>query len=238
MIDAKTILAIIPARGGSKGIKGKNLLKVHGKPLLAWSIEQAKASLYIDRLVLSSEDEEIIKVAKSYGCEVPFVRPRELATDVSPTIDTIHHAMSHLDKAYDYLVLLQATSPLRTSGDIDRCISICHKGGVSSCVSFTEVEQSPFWMYRMHDDSRMIPILGKEDQSARRQDNPKCYIKNGAVYVARWESLLDSDSFVTNDTLPYIMPHERSLDIDTPLDLLILEAYLNRKNNSKDFIKV
>ena len=233
MIDEKTVLAIIPARGGSKGIKGKNMVKVCGKPLLTWSIEQAKASLYIDRLILSSEDEEIIKAARAYGCEVPFIRPKELATDISPTIDCIHHAMENLDRIYDYLVLLQVTSPLRTPEDIDNCISICHAEGVPSCISFTEVDKSPFWMYKMLNNSRMVPLMDPDDRPSRRQDAPKYYVKNGAVYVAKWNWLRENDTFMTDEVFPYIMPKERSLDIDSPVDLVILDAIMDKKRRAK-----
>ena len=235
MIDGKTVLAVIPARGGSKGIKGKNMVEVCGRPLLAWTIEQAKASNYVDRVILSSEDEEIIKTAREYDCEVPFIRPIELATDTSPTIDCIHHAMDNLGKKYDYLVLLQVTSPLRTPQDIDNCISICHVQGVPSCISFTEADSSPYWMYEMLNSSRLVPIIKTKDRPSRRQDAPKCYVKNGAVYVAKWGWLRKSDTFETDEIYPYIMPKERSLDIDSPFDIVILDAMM--KKNRRETIE-
>ena len=125
MLNGKTILAIIPARGGSKGIPRKNIKPLAGKPLIAWTIEEAKKSKYIDRLILSSEDEEIIRIAKKWGCEVPFVRPKEFAEDETSGIEPILHAIETLSEKYDYVCLLQPTSPLRTVNDIDGCIKKC-----------------------------------------------------------------------------------------------------------------
>jgi len=127
MINNKTILTIIPARGGSKGVKRKNVRNLAGKPLIAWTIEAAKNSKYLDRVVLSSEDKEIIKIAKEYGCEVPFVRSKELAKDDTPGIDVVLHALNMIRERYNYVVLLQPTSPLRTECHIDECIELCVK---------------------------------------------------------------------------------------------------------------
>lgn len=141
------ILAIIPARGGSKGVPRKNIRELAGKPLIAWTIEEAKKSKYIDRLILSTEDDEIIEVAKQYGCEVPFKRPIELAQDDTPGIDPVLHAIEQCP-GYDYVVLLQPTSPLRTVDDIDGCIEqLLSSDGTNFCVSVTEPEKSPYWMY-------------------------------------------------------------------------------------------
>lgn len=230
MIDGSTVLAIIPARGGSKGVIHKNLREVGGKPLLVWTIEQAKASKYIDRLILSSDDKAIIATARAHDCEVPFVRPAELATDTSPTIDCIHHAMASIDTSYDYVVLLQVTSPLRNTKDIDVCIELCHYKGAPACISFTEVDKSPYWMYKMTRNRRMVPLLDTKERPTRRQDSPQFYVKNGAVYVAKWDWLLTQDTFMTDDTLAYIMPNERSLDVDSSLDLIVLDAIMSNKN--------
>ena len=228
MIDGKSVLAIIPARGGSKRIKCKNLVEVRGKPLLAWTIDQAKGSQYIDRVILSSEDEEIITAARAYGCEVPFIRPVELATDASPMIDCIHHAMDNVKETYAYVVLLQVTSPLRRTEDIDACIEICHRKKVPTCVSLTESDKSPFWMYKIVDQRRAVPLLDTQECPTRREDSPKFYMKNGAVYVARWDWLRQNDSFMAKDTFPYVMPKERSLDIDSPIDLVILNVVMKQ----------
>ena len=167
MISGKSILAIIPARGGSKGIPRKNIKLLAGKPLIAWTIDEAKKSIYIDRLILSSEDEEIIRIAKEWGCEAPFIRPAELAEDNTPGIDVVIHAIDALKEKYDYLVLLQPTSPLRKVEDIDRCIETCIDRNVPACISVSETMNHPYWMkvmIRMHIEywrKRLLMALWK-----------------------------------------------------------------------------
>lgn len=228
MIADKSILAIVPARGGSKGVKRKNIRDAAGKPLIAWTIEEAKRSKYIDRLILSSEDEEIIAVAKAYGCEVPFVRPSELSKDETPGIDPVIHAVGALAESYDYIVLLQPTSPLRKAEDIDGCIEKCVLGGFRSAVSVTEPDKSPYWMYLLDEKGLMTPVV-RTDTFNRRQDLPKAYALNGAVYVIERELLLDKKAFLTEGTVAYRMPKERSLDIDTELDLAIAGFVLSKQ---------
>lgn len=221
------ILAIIPARGGSKGVPRKNIRDLAGKPLIAWTIEEAKKSRYIDKLILSSEDDEIIEVAKQYGCEVPFKRPLELAQDDTPGIEPVLHAIEQCP-GYDYVVLLQPTSPLRTVEDIDGCIEKLLNNNADFCVSVTEPEKSPYWMYTLEED-RMVPLLPQDELVARRQDLPKVYALNGAVYVAKTRCLIIEKSFLVKDTLAYIMKSERSLDIDNELDFIICDKMLTDK---------
>lgn len=226
MIDGKTVLALIPARGGSKGVPRKNIRDVAGKPLIAWSIEAAKSSRYIDRLILSSDDPEIIAVAEALGCEVPFIRPRELAADATPGIDPVLHALKTLPEKYDYVVMLQPTSPLRSVDDIDGCIEQC-RNGARACVSVTEPEKSPYWMYFMDSAGKMRPVLPPPDKAVRRQDLPQVYALNGAVYVAETDWLKNTRKFVTSETTGYLMPQERSLDIDTEHDLKLVSYLLS-----------
>ena len=225
MIDGKTILAVIPARGGSKGIPRKNILDVAGKPLIAWTIEA-----YIDRLILSSDDPEIIGIAKSQSCEVPFTRPSELAQDDTPGVEPVLHAIKSLP-GYDYVVLLQPTSPLRTSTDIDNSLEECLKRKSSACVSVVESEQNPYWMFLIDESQYLKPLLSNEIFS-RRQDLPKVYIPNGAIYIANCDWLLKSQSFIGKETIPFIMPQERSLDIDSHKDIDSLTARLNSSGTS------
>jgi len=227
MIKDKTVLAIIPARGGSKGVPLKNIRDVGGKPLIAWTIMEGKKSKYIDRLILSSEDERIINVAKKLGCEVPFTRPSSLAQDETPSIDVIVHAVQTIPEKYDYIVLLQPTSPLRKVTDIDNCIEQCLQKNAKACVSVTEPEKSPFWMYKINENGYMIPLVNLNKRTTRRQDLPTVYALNGAVYVAQWEWLLEARSFLTSDTIPYFMPRDRSFDIDSEIDLIICDFLLN-----------
>ncbi|ATW25676.1 cytidylyltransferase domain-containing protein [Candidatus Formimonas warabiya] len=223
MINNQKILGLIPARGGSKGVPRKNIRHVAGKPLIAWTIEEAKKSKYIDRLILSSEDEEIIKVAKTLGCEVPFVRPAELARDETPGIDPVLHALKFLP-GYDYIVLLQPTSPLRSVLDIDGCLENCVFHNANACVSVSEVEKSPYWMYEIDANCCLKPIIKMEKPFTRRQDLPRVFALNGAVYVARIEWLLGKKSFLSEETTAFIMPRERSFDIDTKFDLRLVES--------------
>lgn len=224
MIDHKKILAIIPARGGSKGVPRKNILLVKDMPLIAWTIKEAKKSKYIDRLILSSEDEEIMNVAKKWGCEVPFTRPQHLATDETSGMAVILHALENVSDDYDLIVLLQPTSPLRTSTDIDDCIQACHTRNAPACVTVTEVDKHPLWMYYLNDDDIMTPVLDNQDIPKRRQDLPPTFVLNGAVYVGQRKFLLDHESFIHPKTIGHIMPKERSLDIDTEFDFKILRT--------------
>ena len=182
MIGDKKVLAIIPARGGSKGVPRKNIRDVAGKPLIAWTIEEAKKSKYIDRLILSSEDEEIIDIARKWGCDVPFVRPAELAQDDTPGIAPVLHAIDILPR-YEIVMLLQTTSPLRSVADIDGCLECLIANKASVCVSVTEAEQSPYWMYTLGNGGEMQPLIPAETTFTRRQDLPKIYALNGAVYA-------------------------------------------------------
>ncbi|MBP0726728.1 acylneuraminate cytidylyltransferase family protein [Bacillus sp. RG28] len=229
MLHNKKILAIIPARGGSKGVKRKNVRLLGGKPLIAWTIEEALKSEYIDRLVLSSDDEEIIQCALNYGCEVPFVRPIELAKDTTPGIDVVLHALNSI-KEYDYVVLLQPTSPFRSVDDIDNCIYDCIKNEVDALVSVVEVDKPPHWMYRLDGQSKLHPLLEENNNYSRRQDIPTTYSLNGAVYVANVNWLVLNKSFLGEETKGYVMPKERSVDIDSEFDFLYCETFLKTIN--------
>ncbi|BCJ87884.1 acylneuraminate cytidylyltransferase family protein [Effusibacillus dendaii] len=229
MIAGKTVLAMIPARGGSKAVPHKNIRDVGGKPLIAWTIEEAKKSKYIDRLILSSDDNEIIRVANQWGCEVPFVRPSELAQDTTPGIDPVLHAMETLPEKYDYVVLLQPTSPLRTVDDIDSCIERCLEKQANACVTVTCPDKSPYWMYELDRQERLVPILDKGSAISRRQDLPSVYVLNGAVYVANCEWLLKNRTFLSGETVACLMPKERSWDIDSETDLQMVGWMISRQ---------
>ncbi|WP_339215287.1 acylneuraminate cytidylyltransferase family protein [Solibacillus sp. FSL W8-0372] len=218
------ILAIIPARGGSKGVPRKNIRDLAGKPLIAWTINEAKKSRYIDKLILSSEDDEIIEVAKQYGCEVPFKRPLELSQDDTPGIAPVLHAIEQCP-GYDYVVLLQPTSPLRTVEDIDGSIEKLLMNDADFCVSVTEPDKSPYWMYNLNE-GKMSPLIPQGELVTRRQDLPKAYALNGAVYVGKVEEVQRFGSFIVEGTIGYIMGNEKSVDVDTEIDLLVCELYL------------
>jgi CMP-N,N'-diacetyllegionaminic acid synthase len=232
MIDGKRVLAIIPARGGSKGVARKNIRTVAGKPLIAWTIAVAQKSKYIDRLILSSEDAEIIQVAKDLGCEAPFVRPAALAQDETPGIDPVLHALEQLP-GFDLVVLLQATSPLRNTQDIDACLEHCLKNKANVCVTLTQAEPSPYLMYTVTAEHRLQPVLPSAGSFARRQDLPPVSVLNGAIYVADCSWLKVNKKFITPETLGYLMPRQRSLDIDTETDLLLAGLILEQTKETK-----
>lgn len=223
MIEDKKLLAIIPARGGSKGIPKKNIKILAGKPLIAWTIEEAKKSQYIDRLILSSDDTEIIHTAKQYDCDVPYIRPSELAQDDTPGIDPVLHALNTLPEKYAYVVVLQPTSPLRTVEDIDGCIEYCINKNANACVSVSEPAKSPYWSFSISDSGTLVPLIDTGGIIPCRQDLPKVYALNGAVYVARVSWLKDNKTFITRETIGYVMNKERSFDIDDEVDFRIVE---------------
>jgi CMP-N,N'-diacetyllegionaminic acid synthase len=223
MIEGQKILGIIPARGGSKTIPRKNVKVLAGKPLIAWTIEAARKSQYLDRLILSSEDAEIIEVAREWGCEVPLLRPVELAQDDTPGIEPVIHAINTIGEKFDYIVLLQPTSPLRTVKDIDDCIRYCIQEDAQVCVSVCAVDKNPYWMHTLDESQRLCPLMPEGRSIERRQDLPPVYAENGAIYVAKTEFILKKKNFVTEETLSFIMPAERSLDIDNEMDFLYCE---------------
>ena len=225
-------LAIIPARGGSKGVPRKNIRFLAGKPLIAWTMEEAKRSRYLDRCIVSTEDEEIKKVAEEYGGEVPFLRPPELAQDGTASIDVVLDVLHRLP-GYDFVVLLQPTSPLRTAEDIDGAIAFCLDHGAESCVSVAEAEHSPYWMYTLDAGGRMqhLPGMAKED-GYQRQRLPKVYRLNGAVYVKQVDALRERQAFIDGNTIGYAMSQNRSYDIDTMEDFEIAEMVMRRQGRA------
>ncbi|MBU1545522.1 MAG: acylneuraminate cytidylyltransferase family protein [Proteobacteria bacterium] len=231
MINGHTVLALITARGGSKGLPRKNIRDLGGKPLLAWTAEAAKRSRYIDQVVLSSDDQEIIKIGLQYGCECPFIRPAELASDEASTMDAVHHALAAVGNNYEYIVLLQPTSPFRSEEDIDNCLELCLSLNAPACVSVTECEKNPYWMYSVTEHSRMEPLIPVTNRPQRRQELPKAFVLNGAIYVAQSEWLSKQDSFVQNETVACVMPQERSLDIDTLQDFQRAQFLLEKENH-------
>lgn len=226
VIQGGRVLAVIPARGGSKGVPRKNVREAGGRPLIGWTIEAARGAQSLDRVILSSDDAEIIEVAGRLGLEAPYVRPAELAGDKTPTIDVLLDALARLP-GHDWVVLLQPTSPLRTAADIEGAIARCVETGAPACVSVTPAQESPYWMYTVAEAGRMQPLL-PQAAATRRQDLPPVYSLNGAVYVARAGFLQERRSFLQPETVAYVMPVERSLDIDTEADLLQLQTILGK----------
>lgn len=229
MYEGRRILAVVPARGGSKGLPGKNLRPLGERPLIAWSIEAGLQSRYVDRLIVSTDSSEIAQAARAAGAEVPFMRPAELASDSAKSIDAILHAIDWHERAellFDLVLVLQPTSPLRTSEDIDRAIELLFARQALAAVSVCETEHHPWWSNTLPADGNMASFLRPEALNTNRQELPPCYRLNGAIYLADTHFLKSSRSFYGPETFACVMPAERSVDIDNLLDFHLAEAIL------------
>jgi len=225
MMMDKKILCIIPARGGSKGILKKNIRNLGNKPLIQWTIDEAKKSKYIDKIIVSTEDEEIEAVCTKLETEV-IKRPMRLATDDSPTIDSIFYTLDILEENEkynpDYILLLQCTSPFRTVSHIDKAIcSLLNKDNNSnSLVSVTKEEHPPWWLKSINEDGILSDFISYDKkQYSRRQSFPPVYRLNGAIYICEVNKLRKYQSFQTDKTLAFVMDTNSSIDIDTEEDL-------------------
>ncbi len=217
------VLAVIPARGGSKSIPHKNIVSVGGKPLIAWTIEEAQRSKHIDRLIVSTDSDQIAEIAVEYGAEVPFKRPAELAADDTPGIEPIIHAVRWLEENQEYkpdcVMCLTPTSPLRSSADIDIVVELMDQKGTDAVVSVVLAKHHPYWMKSISSTGFMLDFLAQEDFIPRRQELPPVYALNGSIYLARREILLEKRTWYTSKTYAYVMPEDRSIDIDSQWDL-------------------
>lgn len=230
MYKDRSIMAVIPARGGSKGIPHKNIVELCGKPLIAYSIDAALSSKYIDYVMVSTDDPEIATVAKEYGADIPFMRPKELATDTSKTIDAVLHSiitLKEMGRYYSDLILLQPTEPLRTHEDIDRAIEVYYRNACSPLVSVNEVDDHPILIRTIKDD-RLSPLLNTLS-TCRRQDMPDYYRVNGCIYINAIDDIDENTSFNDNP-VPYVMERSHSVDIDELSDLAMANYYLNRRS--------
>lgn len=215
MINGKSVLGLITARGGSKGIPRKNVKDLAGKPLIQWTIEPAQESKFIDRLIVSSDSAEILMLSNNLGCET-LPRPEHLARDETSSIDTILHAVDQVSPSYDYLILLQPTSPFRTTSDID---GILQKAVGSDCnvmVSVCRLKTHPMFIYEIIEGK--LRSFQPQRTQLRRQDTPPVYAHNGALYVAKIPVLISEKTFNLPDTEPYITEGRINLDIDTTDD--------------------
>ena len=230
------IIAIIPARGGSKSVPRKNIRLLNRKPLIYYTIKEGQRSRYIHRLFVSTEDGEIAEIAKGCGAEV-VPRPVELAQDDTPSLPVCQQVIEHLEEARtfypDVIVILQPTSALRTVEDIDDAIEKFLKIDCDSVVSVCEVEHPPEWMYTLEGDKLKLLIKGGS-RVTRRQDTTKTYRLNGAVYVTSRDIMMKQNRIMGDDTRAYIMPPERSIDIDTELDFKLAEVLMKENKRDKD----
>jgi CMP-N-acetylneuraminic acid synthetase len=230
----RNMLAIIPARGGSKGLPKKNIRVLHGKPLIVHTIQAALQSRFISRTLVSTDDPDIVGVSKKSGAEV-MMRPSELATDTASTIDVVLYCLSLLEEQGwqpDCVILLQPTSPLRTVHDIDDSIALLGEEKVDSVISVQENEHPPYWSCII-EDHFLKPAFGDQYFRLRRQEIPTTYAPNGAIYIATPEYLKQHRIFYGERTLPFVMPRERSVDIDTEMDFLLAEAIMNKRHGKR-----
>ena len=227
------VAAVIPARGGSKSIPGKNTVQMAGKPLIAWTIETSQKTAIVDRTIVSTDSLEIADISKKYGAEVPFMRPPELAQDDTPGVQPFIHAVKwledHENYLPDYALYLQPTSPLRNVSDIEAAVKLAISKNADAVVSVTTPEHHPYWMKKVDQDGRMEDFIPTEKPYIRRQDLPKAFALNGAIYLVRRDVLLARGSWYTESTYAFIMPPERSIDIDSPWHLSLAEFLLKEK---------
>ena len=227
------ILAIIPARGGSKGIKDKNIIDLNGKPLIYYTINQALKSKLIADVIVSTDSKKIAEISKKLGAKVPFLRPSILASDTAKTIDTVTYTieqMKKLGKEYDYVVRLQPTQPLRRTYHIDEAIELIIKNRGESLVSVSKVKEHPILMRTIEKNGYMKKLLDM-NSSIRRQNFPDFYKVNGAIYINKIDENLTNDTSLNDNKLAYIMNEKYDLDIDEPNDLYLAEIMLNNIEN-------
>lgn len=235
MINQKRILAIIPARGGSKGLPGKNSRPLQGMPLVAWPIKAALNSRYVDRVIVTTDDTQIATIAKEYGADVPFMRPAHLAQDSSPSSDAIIHALDFCtseEGEYDYIVVLEPTSPLTESTDIDAALEQLMASRATAIVGASKVGSThPVYCATIGADQFLKPYHRDNfAKPVRRQDLDDLYFFEGSLYISEVKQYRDMMTFYHESTLPYIVPAWKSLEIDTLLDFLMVEAVVKHKD--------
>ena len=232
MYKGKKIAALIPARGGSKGLPGKNIRPLLGKPLICWTIEQALSSKYLDRVIVSTDDKAIAGISKRAGAEVPFMRPRRLASDKAKSIDAIIHAVEFLrgnGSEFDYLMLLEPASPLREVSDIDNAVKLLidNKVKASSIVSVSKVEAAhPAFDVMINKKGFIIPYGSGGMKAKRRQDITELYFFEGTIYMSEIKELFRRKGFYHNRTIAYVVPKWKAPEIDDISDLIYAEAIL------------
>ncbi len=227
------VVGLITARGGSKGIPRKNIKRLAGKPLIAWTIEAAQQSRHLRHLILSTDDDEIAQTARQWGADVPFIRPDELARDDSSHISVVRHAADWLERhegrSPEFLMILQPPTPLRTAADIDGAIELANEKGADAVVSVVEAKHHPYLTRRMTETGSLVEFVPCDIDYPRRQDLPPAYALNGAIYLIRCNRLPQLTTLVPQGSLGFVMPTDRSLDIDTLWDFHLAELILQHQ---------
>ena len=228
MFRNKTFLSIIPARGGSKRLPRKNVLDLCGKPLITWTIEAGLSSKYIDEVVVSSDDSEILGIASNLKVR-SIERPPQLASDTSSTFDAVKHTIDNIE-SYDYIVLLQPTSPLRNEVHIDKAIELLVSKDADAVISVCEMNHNPSWSNTLDESLSMKGFINKNSLNQRSQDMKKYYKLNGAIYICKTKKLLEEKSFFLKDNIfAFIMSSKSSVDIDKKEDFEFANLYLSKK---------
>lgn len=227
----KSYIGIIPARGGSKRLKGKNILPLGGRPLISWSIEAGLSSGYIDELIVTTDCSEIAEISRRYGADIPFIRPADLATDEASSYDVIRHVIEFYkedrNREFDFLVLLQPTSPFRDSDDIVKAITFLEEQNADAVISVCRASHSPLWTNTLGEDLSMNNFLDGKLKNKRSQELEEYYRLNGAIYICKIESFLNEGSlFLSDNIYAYIMDEIKSVDIDTELDFKFAQFLL------------
>lgn len=240
MIDGKAVLAIVPARGGSKGLPGKNIINLMGKPMLGWPIEAARNSQYIDKIIVSTDDQKIADVAAEQGAEVPFIRPADLATDDATTISVIEHALEYLKTRgdeFDYVVLLEPTSPLTETSDINFALEKLLKNQdiADSIVGVSKIESThPAFDVYVDEYEKIQPYIGSGFSSTlRRQELSDLYYCEGSLYISTIQSLLKQKGFYHERALAYKVPRWKAFEVDDLVDFYCVEAIMKNLNHIK-----
>jgi len=234
MIGGRSAIAVIPARAGSKGLQGKNMLRLCGKPLLAWSIQSALKSRYVDEVMVSTDSDDVARVATEFGARVPFRRPAELAGDNSTTLSAVEHALDfyrdRLQRQFDILILLEPTSPLREDADIDTMLERLREAWerFDAIVSIGEVREHPSIMKRLRGEE-IEPYCAELAQTTRRQDNPPAYFPYGVAYIVKVSALLAEKTFYPRRCTYHIVKRYQGYEIDDLHDFLCVEAIMKRE---------
>lgn len=235
MYKNRTFLVIIPARGGSKGLPGKNIREICGKPLIAWSVEAGLKSSYVDEVMVTTDYQEIADISKKYGANVPFLRPDFLASDTATSFDAVKHVIdfykTELNREFDYIILLEPTSPLREDGDIDSMIEkiVQNESEFDSIVSIGEVHEHPSIMKKTINDETLTPYCEALELKTRRQDNDIAYFPYGVAYIVKTKSLLDEKTFYTKRNTFYKIKRYQCYEIDDIYDFLAIENIMKHE---------